>query len=83
MENRKIQINNTEQLDAMRVKLSNWVFRIAAIMDNQMSSSLRYLFVKYIPYAIIRYWYKSYTKNVGGINCLLNKKQAQPDPPLG
>ncbi len=83
MENRKTQINNTEQFYTMRVELSNRVFRIAAIMDNQMRSSLRYLFVKYIPYTIIRHWYISYTIIVGGINCLLNKKQAQPDPPLG
>ena len=79
MENRKKLINNTEQFDAMRVKLSNWVFHIAAIIEKRILLCLEYL----LSCTIIRHRYKCYTIIVGGINCLLNKKQAQPDPPLG
>ena len=83
MGNRKIQINNTGQFYSMCVKLSNMVCSIATNIEKRILLCLEYLSVKYIPYTIIRHWYKSHTRIVGGINCMLNKKQTQPDPPLG
>ena len=83
MENRKKQINNTEQFDTMRVKLSNRVFHIATNIEKRILLCLEYLSVKYIPSTIILHWCWGCTIIDGEKICLQNKTKTQPDPPLG